>query len=99
MEFSDHCRRIQIVSEGAAHSLRHFMCRRQPLQLAVPIPERFMRFVEAFEGPVQWLAVMCTKHIETQRITRPSIPMPLRQQIANRDEIAEALRHLRALDL
>ena len=69
------------------------------LHIAIPIPERLVRFVEADMRPVQRLAVVRPEHVEAQRFARPGITLPTGQQLVDGHEVAEALRHLLAFHL
>src|SRR5215468_10480365 len=58
-----------------------------------------MRFVEANKSPIERLAIVGAKHVESERLSRPRITLPSFKQLMDGDEVAEALRHLLPFDL
>ena len=60
----------------------------------IPVVERLRALFRTLQGPVERRAVMRLQHAQAQHLSRP-----IGQQIADREEVAERLRHLLALEL
>ena len=60
----------------------------------IPIVERLRTLFRTPQGPVERRAVMRLEHAQAQHLARP-----IGQHLADREEVAEALRHLLALEL
>src|SRR4029077_14498730 len=99
VQLGNRFRCIQIVAERIEHVARDAASSSLSLKIAIPLPQRLMRFVEPNFGPIERLTVLGAKHVEADRLARPGIALPALQQLVHRDEIACALRHLLPFDL
>ena len=102
MQVGDRGGSVEIVGQGGDQFRRRrgFRSVRRGRGLREP-PQRLFAFVDSVQRPADRLAVVRAQHREAQDFARPRAPAERvgSQQLVDREEIAEALRHLLAFDL
>ena len=93
MQDSHGLRRIEVVIESLDHGRRRLAGRSVGCD-RVPIVERLRALLRTLQGPVERRAIMRLQHAQTQHLARP-----IGQHLTDREEVAERLRHLLALEL
>ena len=102
-QFGDGRRRVQVIEHGAEEGFAgcRIRRRRKAVDGCIPPVQRLLGLFERLHRPVDRLAIVGAQHRQAEHFAIPFAATELlrAQEFVDGDEVAEALRHLLALDL